>query len=293
MTQDGRSDRTVAERIKSSFDKLTRAERQLANSILDNYPASGLGNIAVLARASGVSNPTIVRMARKLGFSGFPEMQHQLRIEVEETISNPITRHNRWNEGAPDAHMLNRFAEAVMQNLRQTLANLDPAELDRACALLAQPSRTIFIAGGRLSGTLAEFFYKHMQMIRSGVTLVPSTESHWPHYVLDMKKGDVLVLYDVRRYENNSVKLAEMANDRGARVILFTDQWGSPAARFATHTFSCRIEAPSAWDSMAVMQVLGETLIAMVQAASWKTTSARTAELEQLFDRTGLFRRFK
>ncbi|MCB1449447.1 MAG: MurR/RpiR family transcriptional regulator [Nitratireductor sp.] len=287
------SDNTVAERIRANFHQLTRAERQLANTMLENYPVSGLGSITALAETSDVSAPTIVRMAKKLGFRGFPQLQSQLRHEVEETISNPITRHNRWSEGAPDAHLINRFAEAVMQNLRQTLANLDPGEFDEACAMMGDLKHAVHVAGGRITGTLAEYLFRHLQMIRPGTTLVPSTDSHWPHYVLDMHDGDTLVLYDVRRYENNSVKLAEIAAERGVNLILFTDQWVSPAARYAKYTFSCRIEAPSAWDSTAVMQVITETMIARIQASSWKKAQLRTRELEALFDRTGLFRRFK
>ena len=58
------ADLTVAERIRDRFQELTRAERQLANAILANYPVSGLGSITALAETSGVSTPTAVRMAK-------------------------------------------------------------------------------------------------------------------------------------------------------------------------------------------------------------------------------------
>lgn len=82
---------TVAERIRGDFDELTRAERQLANAILENYPVSGLGSITELAEVSGVSTPTVARMARKIGFSGFPQLQTTLRSELQAMISNPIS----------------------------------------------------------------------------------------------------------------------------------------------------------------------------------------------------------
>ena len=58
---------TVAERIRHQFEGLTRAERQLANAMLENYPVSALGSITAVAEASDVSTPTVARMARKLG----------------------------------------------------------------------------------------------------------------------------------------------------------------------------------------------------------------------------------
>ena len=51
-------DLTVAERMRSGFEELTRAERQLANAMLANYPVLGLDSITAVAQVSGVSTPT-------------------------------------------------------------------------------------------------------------------------------------------------------------------------------------------------------------------------------------------
>ena len=59
---------TISDRIQNKLDDLTRAERQLALSILENYPASGLGPLSALAKDAKVSVPTVARMVQKLGF---------------------------------------------------------------------------------------------------------------------------------------------------------------------------------------------------------------------------------
>jgi len=285
-------DRTVGERIDAAFDTLTRAERQLANAIMENYPVSGLGSISALAGASGVSMPTVVRMARKLGFAGFPDLQAALRAELEATISNPISKHDRWTAGAPDEHILNRFADQVMDNLRQTLRHLDPAQFDAVVALLADAGRGIYVVGGRITQSLADYFFTHMQVIRPGVGRLSSNANTWPHDVIDMKAGDVLVVFDIRRYERSILRLAELARSRGVEIVLFTDQWGSPVERHAAHAFRCRIEAPSAWDSSVVTMVLIEALIAAVETGTWEDTRGRMKTLEELFDQTRLFSKF-
>jgi DNA-binding MurR/RpiR family transcriptional regulator len=285
-------DRTVAERIRSRFDTLTRAERQLANVMLENYPVSGLGSITAVAEASGVSTPTVARMARKLGFGGFPGLQAALRSELEATISNPIAKHDRWAEAAPDTHILNRFADAVMDNLRQTLRQLNPEEFTAVADLLAERDRSVYVVGGRITRSLADYFFTHMQVIRDGMTLVASNANTWPHYVLNMRAGDVIVAFDIRRYEHDILRLAEMASERGVVLVLFTDQWGSPAAKHAKHSFNCRIEAPSAWDSSVVTLFILEALIAAIQTATWDETKDRMKVLEDLFDRTKMFRKF-
>ena len=283
---------TIAEKLQAKFDSLTRAERQLANSLLDNYPVSGLASITTVAQNADVSTPTVARMVQKLGFKGYPEFQRTLRGELEARISNPIAKHDNWATTAPETHILNRFADAVIQNVRQTLGQLDPDEFDGACAMLADTKRTVYIVGGRITKALADYMFTHLQVARDKVTLIPSNSNTWPHYVLDMNPGDVLVVFDIRRYEHDLLRLAELSKERGVEIILFTDQWSSPVSKSAIFRFNCRIEVPSAWDSSTATLLIVETMIACVQDRNWNITSDRMEELEKLFDRTRLFRKF-
>ncbi len=237
-------EKPVSELIRDKYDELTKTERQLADVLLDHYPVAGLTSVTRLAENAGVSTPSVVRMAQKLGYSGFPELQASLRSELEATISNPIAKQDSWSKNAPNAHILNRFADAVMQNMRETLDQLEPAEFDAVRALLADRKRSLLMVGGRITHALAQYMFTHMQVIRENVTLLPPNSNTWPHFVLNMQEADVLVVFDIRRYENDTLKLAEMARARGAVIILFTDRWGSPVAKHAAHRINVRIEAP-------------------------------------------------
>ncbi|MFN7023888.1 MAG: MurR/RpiR family transcriptional regulator [Pseudorhizobium sp.] len=283
--------RTVSDVIRTRYDSLTRAERQLADRILENYPVSGLGSITVIAENAGVSTPTVARMVQKLGFKGYPEFQSHLHHELEETLSNPISKHDRWALNAPGTHILNRFADAITANLRDTLSALDTTTFEDAAALLGDRERSVYFVGGRITGALAEYFFTHMQVIRPKTSLISTNSSSWPQHVLNMKPGDVLVIFDIRRYEQEMATLAEVAKASGVIIILMTDVWGSPVAKHARHTFRVRIEAPSAWDSSVVTLFVVEALIEAVQSAAWDRTRERMNSLEDLFERSRLFRR--
>lgn len=283
---------TAQETINKIYDSLTRAERQLASVILENYPMSGMGSITRLAEKASVSTPTVARMVQKLGYSGFPEFQDALRQEVEARFSNPIAKHESWAQSAPEAHILNRFTDAVMANIRQTLANIDSDQFDALTALLADEKRALYITGGRITHALSEYLHLHMQVIRARVRHIRGTSNAWPHDLLDMSEGDVVLIYDIRRYENSTLRLAEIAKARGAKIALITDQWQSPISQYADVSLKCRIEAPSAWDSTISMMLLSETLIAAVQEARWDQTETRMHTLEDMFDQTKIFRKF-
>jgi DNA-binding MurR/RpiR family transcriptional regulator len=283
---------TIAERLHARFESLTRAERQLADTILGNYPVSGLGSITAVAEKAEVSTPTVARLVQKIGFKGFPEFQEQLRRELEDKISGPIDKHDRWAGNAPDTHILNRFTDAVMLNIKQTLAQIDTAMFDESCRLLADGDRSVYVVGGRVTRALADYFFLHMQVIRPDITHIQSISNAWPHYLLNVQKGDVIVIFDVRRYENSTLKLAEMAAAKGAEIILLTDQWISPIGKFTKRVFASKIVVPSAWDSSITNLLLLESMIAEVQELIWPETRRRMQELEDMFDETKFFRKF-
>lgn len=282
---------TIEEQLRAALPDLTRAERQLATHVLTHYPVAALGSITVLARSAEVSTPTVVRLCQKLGFKGYPDLQSSLRTEVEAMLVSPLAKHDRWAGGAPDTHILNRFADAVVQNLQATLRQIDHAEFDAAARLLADPGRALYVIGGRITHALADYFVTLMKVVRPQVTLLSGLSNTWPPALLDMKAGDVLVVFDIRRYENSVLQLVELAVEQGAEVILVTDRWVSPAAVHARHTLVAHIEAPSAWDSTVSITVLLETLLASVQTLTWAETEARLKRLEALYDRSRFFRR--
>ncbi|MDN3714100.1 MurR/RpiR family transcriptional regulator [Paracoccus cavernae] len=155
-------------------------------------------------------------MVQKLGFRGYPEFQAQLRDEVEARLESPLSKQARWTGGAPQTHILNRFADAVLANLTRTLGQIDHADFDACAALLADPDRRIIVTGGRITHPLADYLVTQLGIVRPGWPL-PSNSNTWPSVLLEMRRGDVLVVFDIRRYEAATLQLAEMAAEQGPR----------------------------------------------------------------------------
>lgn len=283
------SNETVRDQIRLQYAKLTQSERKLAKTILENYPAAGLASITAVAANAEVSTPTVARMVQKLGYKGFPQFHKALLDELEAKVSGPTKRRDNWGTEAPDSHMLNRFADAMSSNLEQTFAHLDTKQFDKAVKQLANTQGRLYVVGGRITRALADYAFTHFQAIRKRVTHMTSSSGTWPHYVLDMEAGDTLLMFDVRRYETNLERLAELASDRGVQIILITDQWASPVTSIADYTFNCWVEIPSAWDSNISTMMMLEAMIAATQEQSWPETRKRYDGLDELFDMTRLF----
>jgi DNA-binding MurR/RpiR family transcriptional regulator len=253
---------------------------------------AGLQSITKLAHLAGVSAPTIIRLARKLGFDGYPDMQATLHEEMADTIKKPALKQDARRISTDDAHVITKFSQAVVSNLNNTLDRLDRAVFDRTAALLADETKTIHFSGGRITRSNADYFFNHLQIIRPKVTLLSQSPNVWPQYLLDMDENAVLVIFDIRRYEKDLQKLATLAKDRGCTIVLFTDQWGSPISKVADLRFNTMVEAPSNWDSTLAIMFIVEALIAQIQAMRWDESHSRIEELEAMFNTTKVFRNF-
>ncbi|MGP9819157.1 MurR/RpiR family transcriptional regulator [Salinarimonas sp. NSM] len=280
----------VRDLLKRKQAELTAAERRLTAVLLQDSLVGGLQSVTKLAESAEVSTPTVIRLARKLGFDGYGGLQDAIREEIAARIKQPLAKLDMAEPQAPRDHILARFAKAAFENIGRTLEQIDLDEFDRVAALLSASEQQLHLVGGRITRSNAHYFYNHLQIIRPRVFLLDSSPSVWPQSLLDMDETSTLICFDIRRYERELEKLAQLAVKQGARVVLFTDQWGSPIERWALHTFRCAVEVPSSWDSTLSINILVESLIAEVQSRSSRSSVERISALERMIGETNIFR---
>jgi DNA-binding MurR/RpiR family transcriptional regulator len=84
----------------------------------------------------------------------------------------------------------------------------------------------------------------------------------WADYLLDVQRGDVLLVFDFRRYQRDVLEFASGAAAQGAAIVLITDVWNSPIAALAGHVIACPVEVPTAFDSAAGGLAMAEVIVA-------------------------------
>lgn len=279
----------VRDLLKEKQAELTAAERKLTAVLMENSMMAGLQSITRLAESAGVSTPTVIRLARKLGFEGYGALQDAIREEVAARIKHPLAKLEPARHDAPRDHIVSQFFDATIANINRTLDRLDLEEFDRAAEILSDPARELFFLGGRITRSNAHYFFNHVQIIRPRVFLLDSSPSVWPQALLDMGERSTLVVFDIRRYEKELEKLASLAVQQGAEILLFTDAWGSPIEQHATVCLRAAVEVPSSWDSTLAINFLVESLIAEVQRRRSRSSAERISALERMIGESKIF----
>ena len=272
-------DSRVGEVVRQRLDSLSPAERRLARVLLASYPIAGLESVARFAERAGVSPPTVTRFITKLGFRGYPEFQEVLRHEVQARLSSPLARYrDEPNRDSAITHAL----EVSSHNLKTTLELLSDRDVKEAVELLADVRRRVMVLGGRVSATLARYLAGQLHLLRPGVGLVDAERTAPAQQLIDMRKTDVLVVFDYRRYQPDTIESARVAAGRGCDVILFTDPWLSPASAFARQVLVTSVETVAPFDSLVGAMAVVEALIAAVLRQLGARAEARMQSLERL-----------
>jgi DNA-binding MurR/RpiR family transcriptional regulator len=271
---------TVAERLRLRMGELTHAERKVARVLMADYPVAGLDAVAKLAAAAGVSPPTVVRLVAKLEFDGYAEFQQSLKSEVSARLSSPL----QMRAGLPGTAegALPRTERMLCDGIRSSFARLPPGEFEQAVRLLADPRRSVTLIGGRFSTMLAEYLAAHLKILRPRVQVLSPAGPDRVSSMLDVGRRDVLVAFDYRRYQHDTVRLALTAKDQGATLVAFTDPYLSPLAARADVILTSSVQSPSPFDALTPAVALVEAMITALVDRLGDAPTARMLRYDSL-----------
>ncbi len=277
--QEGVLATSIAELIADRMDAMPTGEKRAAQTLIANYPLIGLKTVADFSHQAGVSSPTILRFIARLGFHNYAEFQSALQDELAAQLQSPLTR---TTQPSPARGRTAQTVDATLENIRGTFQHVSDRQIRDIVALLSNRRCGIHLVGGRFTDPIARYMAAHLTIVRPNVSHLAGQESNWRDRLIDMGKRDVLVVFDIRRYQDSLLRFAEMAAKRGIHIVLVTDQWLSPIARFSRHVIAGRTAVPSAWDSSAALFVIAEILIGELTRALETESRGRIREMEAL-----------
>lgn len=273
--------KAVAARIHDAIHRLTAAEKRAARGLLASYPTLGLAPVAEFAQQSGASSATVLRFVSQLGYRSYPDFQRALREELEERSKSPLQRsQSATSQPSGDKNFLDRFVTQEIDNLRGSAALIPASEFEEVCARLADTRGACWLAGGRFTDFVAGYMEAHLRLIRQGVRRLDGRPATRADQLIDVRAGDIAIIFDVRRYDASLVDTAVELAARRAQIVLITDEWMSPVSRFAKLVLPCRTDMGRTWDANGALFTVVEAVLARTTELSWPTASKRMGSIE-------------
>lgn len=279
----------IRDRLTDGSVQLTPSDLKVARVLLADYPAAGLNTVAQLAALAGVSGPTVVRFVSRLGFDGFPDFQKALLGEVQARMNSPLAMIDAGKAAAvPQEQIYQEVIRSCVTMLETTSGMVPAADFETAARLVTDPALRLHCIGGRFSGYLAGMLWQHLRQLRADCHMVSGNRPDRVDSLIDIGRRDLIIAFDYRRYQTDTIQFVTAATERGAQVILFTDPWASPLAAKAKVVLAAPVEGPSPFDTMVPALAQIEALIAAITMRLSATSRGRIAEIEALRSLSGI-----
>lgn len=212
--------------MKMLYDKMGKAEKKIAQWILQNPGGLLPLSITELAEQCGCGEATIVRFARRLGFSGYQELKISLAQEAGKTeLSTEIHKTDSCME------IFKKVSEDIYCALEMTQSAISPDALEQAVTVLLAAKRIAVYGLGNSASVAQDLQHK---FLRAGFDISAYSDNHMQAIsAAHLQTGDVAIGISHSGSSKDIVDALHIAKEADAFTIAITNQGKSPILKYS------------------------------------------------------------
>ena len=250
MTKTGSTDRSFLHRVRDALDDLHPAERRLGDFVCDFPGELASYSASELAKLAQVSNATVTRFVRRLGYESYEEARRHARDERQ-------TGSRLFLAASSDAAAAQSVAAHVAQgisNLEGTFATITDVQVDAVADAIFDARKT-WVIGFRSSHAFAEYLQWQMTQVVENIVAIPGAGQTLGEHLASVTEKDVAIVFGLRRRVAQMDAILTSIEKSGATLLYITDE-GVPHRATATWHFRCQTLAPGPlFNHVSVMAV--------------------------------------
>lgn len=273
---------------------LTRTDAEIAEYILAHLSTIGFQTSSTMAEEIGVSDTSVIRFIRKLGFKGYADFRSEMNARTARQIDRaqpdltPGEKYLRTLEHLGSSSLISDVSQYTLNNLQKSYAQLDQGTVEQIVDILLSSDRK-YIAGFRGTACCAQYMASKLLFLTPHVVPILHADATAVENLLDITERDCLFLYSFPRYSEIARPLMEIARESGAKVILMTDRRTSPLANKADVVVTAQVDGLGFTNSYVAPLSLSEVILLSVSGRRDVTDSKRFNRIDSVMDREKLY----
>ncbi|MEW5909787.1 MAG: MurR/RpiR family transcriptional regulator [Thermodesulfobacteriota bacterium] len=269
--------------LNEKSQNLTPSQKRLLNYILSNDDESVFLKIQDLAPRANVSVATVVRLAKALGYDGFPEFQQELRRLFRDKLTTVSRLRKAAQNEADEENVMAKVLQQDVENISETLRQVSIEDFKKFVDTLNSAERTVII-GLRSAHALAVLMGVALEFLQRDVWIVtPGIGDMWDR-LLALKKEDVVVGISFPRYTRETVRAVQFAKSRLLRTLAITDSLTSPLARYADVVLTARCRMDSFVESFTAPLSLINAIVTAIGVSCKESTVSALRQFENFWE---------
>ncbi|KPL53394.1 MurR/RpiR family transcriptional regulator [Prosthecomicrobium hirschii] len=278
-------DGPMRQRLEACLVDGTKADRALAAYILARPETIPFETAATLAEKVEVSEATVGRFCRSIGYDNLKDLKQQLGQDFGDRPWLIADRLRDFQAQARQAeNPLGRSLELEIAGLVAVYEIAQSADFRRVVERLTT-ARRVFVCGFQTERAMAQMFAHQLQYLRDGVQLLDLEGGHFAELFATDVENTALVLFEARRYSRLARVVAREAMAVGVPVTLVTDAFCDWGRGLVSELLVVPTEFNLFWDSTAQMASLVNLFMNAVSIEIGPAVEARMTKVSQLYAR--------
>jgi len=257
-------EKTIHDWIAARAKGLTAGELRLSAHMGEHLELWAYESAAQLAARFGVHRSSIVRLAQKLGLSGFPELQTAARNALLKSFS-PSPELSFKRSFNTQADFVEGIYHRELMNLRQTYESLDINELDATARALARAERVVFL-GRRFSYPIALYLSLALKTMRDGVRLAPEPGGSAVDALFDLSPHDFALIVSMKRHSPEVQRAIDFLTELRVPLALLTDVSIKVNFKKGMRILYAYVGSNSLLDSYTALTSVSHTLLSLTSS---------------------------
>lgn len=269
---------SLEKRIENVWDSLSSAERRAAACMRARGSLLSLDTGAALAQEAGVSQMTVSRLLKKMGFQGVAALKRALREDEALDAIDLKDRNERLLDGSI-GDFLKREAEAVL-----ALAELVASDRWREAVEVVHGADDVVVAGFQMLRGHVEDFARRLSTYRDNVRYAATHDGCLSELIppTGRARRRVLILVDIVPYGREAETVAALARKSGFEVLILTDELNEWAKAHTDLVLTARISTDLTIESTGPLATLLSLLAQAVAEHDPVATAARLDHWAQI-----------
>ena len=226
------------EKIKRKKDSLSAKQRVFAEFVIQNPERVGFLSIMEAAQEAGVSQTTIFRVCKELGYEGYAqftrEIQQALQIKMSVSKTFQLAR-TQYDKEPPQS-----IFGSVMQLAAEDISNLGESiqkETYYRCIELLDQADKVAVVGCMASAPLANHFRNLLMKIGVDAAAITTHDIASGITLKKLTRDSLAVLIAFPRYPRATVEIGKSLAESGVTIVSITNTLTSPVVPLADHSF--------------------------------------------------------
>mgnify|MGYP006307619237 FL=1 len=204
--------------IHTQYEGFNETNKKIADYILQNLEKATFLSLAEISKEIGVSDATLVRFGKKIGFHGFLDLRQNLVEHIRKLIYP--TQKKSFIQGNENP-LLDTVLKKDINYMEKTISNVEHQDFEKLVDLISSANKLYCMEWG-YSSFLAEFLSFGLNLLSFQSVPVIRERRPLTQQLLFLEDTDILIVFDLLLYSTEVQEAVHYARQRSKDIKIIT-----------------------------------------------------------------------